>query len=92
MTSIVTGKCLTELSIDNRHCSHFRKEVMGFPTIALAYDEWTNETFTANEFGVCCLWSNRFREDDGDINVFYPYPDNHHADLESDSESVEEED
>ena len=66
---------------------------MGLPTIALAYDEWTNEIFTANEFGVCCLWSNRFREDDGDINVFYRYSESHDLDSsEEESQSVEEED
>ena len=71
VSSIIIGELLAKISMDISSCSENRKKVLKQLFTGFAYDEKTHEIFTANMKGVCCVWSNRFYNDVGDINESY---------------------
>ena len=48
VSSIVTGKCLANISSDISKCSQIREKALEFPIKGFAYDEKTLKIFTAN--------------------------------------------
>ena len=73
VSSIVIGECLEKIScIAISSCnSEIIKKVLKHLYYGFAYDEITHNIFTSNIKGVCCVWSNRFYNDVGEINEFY---------------------
>ena len=73
VSNIVTGERLEKISyMDISSCnSEIRNKVLKHLFFGFAYDERTHEIFTSNIKGVCCVWSNRFYNDVGEINEFY---------------------
>jgi len=70
VSSILTGECLAKISTDISNCSEIRKAALKYLVGGFAYDERTHEIFTGNENGICCVWSNKFYNDVGDINNY----------------------
>lgn len=61
ISSIITGECLAKITTEGR--SQIREAALSDQIVALAYDERTGEIFTANEEGICCVWSKNFPYD-----------------------------
>jgi hypothetical protein len=81
VSSILSGKCLEKISVNIPNCSEIRYAALTYliseqfrftnEIVGFAYDERTHEIFTANDDGICCVWSNKFYNDVGDI-IYYP--------------------
>eukprot|EP00253_Pinus_taeda_P013356 PITA_13356 len=61
ISSIITGECLAKITNEPR--SQIRELALSREIVALAYDERIGEIFTANEEGICCVWSKNFPSD-----------------------------
>eukprot|EP00253_Pinus_taeda_P013945 PITA_13945 len=61
ISSIITGECLAKITNEPR--SQIRELALSREIVALAYDERIGEIFTANEDGICCVWSKNFPSD-----------------------------
>jgi hypothetical protein len=62
ISSIITGQCLAKIKTQDG--SQIREAALAKLIVSLAYDERSRELFTANENGICCVWSNKFLLDD----------------------------
>jgi hypothetical protein len=69
ISSIITGECLAKITTQGG--SQFREFALNYPMVSVAYDERSEEIFTANENGICCLWSKKFHSDDRRLPGFY---------------------
>jgi hypothetical protein len=73
---------LEKISVDIPNCSEIRKAALKYEIRGFAYDERTHEIFTGNENGICCVWSNKFYNDVGDINNYPESSDTNEAESE----------
>jgi hypothetical protein len=53
ISSIITGECLAK--IKTQDVSQIREVALEKLIVSLAYDETSQELFTANENGICCV-------------------------------------
>ena len=65
VSSIITGQSLARIparTVSGRS-SNAREAALKFPVKGFAYDERTQEIFTGNSLGICCVWSNKLYKD-----------------------------
>jgi len=67
VSSIVTGKCLDNINLEDRNVSKIRKAVLNDVVREFAFNEITHDIFTRNDDRLCGICSKEFYKDGGEL-------------------------